>query len=243
MSIKIISWNIWGGKHLPEVIDFLKKADADIVGLQEVLQNIDGTNNIAKIIADELGYEWVYGVASLLTEKSQLLQTLQKTDKTMEWGNAILSRHKIIGNKVHTLSETRKRIAVEVIIKLKNKNLHIFNTHLVHTHQQLSEVQDSQVENLLKIIPKGNTIIMGDFNATPESNAIKIMSTVMKNTDEDPTHLSWSVYPEGCPTCNPVGIIHRLDYIFTSEDVKTLLSTVKNSKASDHLPISAILDV
>jgi len=55
MKIKVLSWNIWCGTYLEEVIKFLKKADADIIALQEV--SIDERGNLSEIIAKRLGYK------------------------------------------------------------------------------------------------------------------------------------------------------------------------------------------
>ena len=83
---------------------------------------------------------------------------------------------------------------------------------------------------------------MGDFNALPESNAIKKINTVLENTDAEllPT---WSAYPKGCETCLPQGIQYKLDNIFVSKDIKTQSYRVENSQASDHLPISAVIEL
>jgi exonuclease III len=58
MKLKILSWNIWCGTYLDEVIKFLKIADSDIIALQEVAE--DNRGNISEIIAKELGYKYVY---------------------------------------------------------------------------------------------------------------------------------------------------------------------------------------
>ena len=36
MHLKILSWNIWINGYFEQITDFLEKADADIIGLQEV---------------------------------------------------------------------------------------------------------------------------------------------------------------------------------------------------------------
>ncbi len=54
MKLKVLSWNIWCGTHLDQVIDFLEKSEADIVALQEGC--IDQRGNIVKIISEKLGY-------------------------------------------------------------------------------------------------------------------------------------------------------------------------------------------
>lgn len=231
MSLKILSWNIWQGKYLPQVIDFLKRADANIIGLQEITQNTNGTKNIADQIVNELGYEWTYATTS----------QMQKNGKTMDWGNAILSKNKITGRKTHVLSKNHKRTALEVTIQVGNTMLNVFNTHLLHTHQQPSQTQETQMDNLINALPKEKVILMGDLNATPQSNAIKKIKNVFKNADPKLKTPSWSLYKKGCVVCKPEGLIYRLDYILTSNDIKSSSFKVARTKGSDHLPVSAII--
>jgi len=238
-NIKILSWNIWGGQHYPEIIKTLREADADIIGLQEVIEDLDGTKNTAKMIAEELGYDYAYAPTGE-SETAQLYSLLEP--KTVHMGNAVLSKSKIKETKIHQLSEERKRIAVEAVIPAGSSVLHVFSTHLVHTHQQPLELQNLQARNLLALVPRENAIVMGDFNALPESDCVKIMNAGMKKID-DGMSPTWSVYPEGCPVCNPQSIDIRLDYIFTTPDMKTKSFTVHDSKGSDHLPISAVLEL
>lgn len=235
MQMKILSWNIWGGKYLSEVIKFVKKSKADVIGLQEVLQDVDGKNNIAQIIAEKLGYEWIY------YSKGQI----DFYGKISEWGNAVLSKYPIDNRNVHNLfNGDDNRIAVEADIKIQNRILSVFCTHLIHTHQKPSKVQETQAKNLIKILPKENVILMGDFNANPKSEAIKILSKVLINTDKNNKGISWSIYPGGCKTCNPKGLLNeKLDYIFTSEDIKIQSFKVESSIGSDHFPISVLINI
>ncbi|MDO8487267.1 MAG: endonuclease/exonuclease/phosphatase family protein [Candidatus Curtissbacteria bacterium] len=232
MTLKIISWNIWEGKYFTGIIDFLKKSDADIIGFQEAVQEKDGKANTAQLIANELGYEFVYATTC----------EIEKDGRILDRGNAILSKHRIIENKTYVLSEIDKRTAIGADIEVKGTKLHVFNTHLIHTHQKPSGTQNLQAKNLIEVLPKRATILMGDFNAVPGSVAVKKISKVLKNTDTSnlPT---WCVYPEGCKVCKPKGVEYKLDYIFVSQDIKCKLFEVGSSKGSDHLPISAIIQI
>ena len=96
------------------------------------------------------------------------------------------------------------------------------------------------MENLLKALPTSRTIVMGDFNATTDSVVIRRMCENLVDTDPATTP-TWCVYPEGCLTCNRANIDTRLDYIFTSRDIKTASFQVGNSKGSDHLPITVTI--
>ena len=229
MQLKVLSWNIWINGYFDEVVNFLKKSQADIIGLQEIVDN-NPKRNVIKTLKEE-GYESFFGSV----EHSW-------GEKVYRDGPAIFSKHKIAKAETYVLSENDKRAAVKADILVGDETLHVLSTHLIHTHQKGSEEQDIQVSNLIKKLSTDHTILMGDFNATPESSVIKSMQKVLVNSDSSSTP-TWSVYPEGCRICNPQKLDTCLDYIFTSKDLKTSEFKVENSKASDHLPISAILEV
>lgn len=233
MQLKILSWNIWYSGDLEKVNEFLENFNADIFGLQEVMR-VNGEIKLSKYLKEESGYKYVYAPAFKIPING--VQT--------EVGNAIFSKYPILSHIVHNLSEKDNRIAVQSDIQVRDKILHVFSTHLIHTHQQKSELQDLQATNLIKVLLSENTILMGDFNSLPQSNPIKIVSNVLRNTDTKSLP-SWSVYPYGCKdkTCVPSEIKFKLDYIFTSKDLKTSSFKVEDSKASDHLPISVLVNL
>jgi len=243
MQIKVTSWNIWSGKRLPEVLSFLKSEKPDIIGLQEAIKET-GKKNTAEIIAQELGYEYVYSPA--------FLNTRHKI--TYEQGNAVLSKFTITSNQCHFLTahdlyqntaETEPRIAIEALIKIKNVNLKVFCTHLAYSHQlRPSKMRDLQVDNLLKLLPQKKTILLGDFNAESNGNEIKKISHVMKNADfKTPHSPTWTVHPFNYFGFVENDLKHRLDYIFTSNDIRINDFVIGNSQASDHLPVTAVIEL
>ncbi len=240
MKIKILSWNIWCGTHLEEVLDFLKNADADIIALQEVSE--DERGNIAAIIAKKLDYKYVYDTKVNMPLK-YLPWYKDDDERFIKFGNAVLSKYEIVGSKVHQLIEGRNESVVEANIKVKNEILSVFSIHLNHSHQQPLESQDLQAENLLKFLPRKRMIVMGDFNALPESSVIKLMNESLINTETNSNTPTWCIYKKGCTTCLIDEIIYKLDYIFTSDDLKTTGFKVHESKGSDHLPISVTVEV
>ncbi|MFE4353650.1 endonuclease/exonuclease/phosphatase family protein [Peribacillus butanolivorans] len=77
-------------------------------------------------------------------------------------------------------------------------------------------------------------MFVGDFNATPESSEILKMSAQYKDVFAELGQNDDFTIPVGKPD-------RRIDYIFTSEDVKIRTGEVINTNASDHLPITAEL--
>lgn len=226
--IKILSWNIWVDGNMSLISDFLKKSDADIIGLQEVKENDPGRDVIGYL--SSLGYEYVFAPR----------QIHKRTG--VHFGPAVFSKYKIESSRIHSLSKKEERVAVQANIRVGNHILHVFSTHLSHTHQRESEIQVEQGLNLIKLLPNKNTIVMGDFNATPESLTIKNMQKALVDTDPS-SNSTWSLYPEGCPVCKPQSLSIRLDYIFTSKDVSVKSFEVGNSKGSDHLPVLITVEI
>lgn len=230
--MKVLSWNIWIDGYLDQVHTYLKKSNADIIALQEVTQEKDGSNNIAKIVAEESGYDFIFDP----TMEGEL------NGKVVDWGKAVLSRYKITDHKTYTLSQEEKRTALEVILQVNNVPLHVFSVHLLHTHQKDNRIQTLQVDNLIKALPTEHVIVMGDFNATPKSIVIKKMRDILKDANPRSTP-TWSLYTEGCPVCKLAEVNTCLDYLFTSKDIKIKSFEVGDSSASDHLPILANLEL
>src|SRR3989344_5213202 len=94
--IKLLSWNIWGCKYLPKVIRFLKKADADIIALQEVEES-GSEDNTARSIAGKLGYHYIYARSFRYDE----------VGRGSFRGNAVLSRLAITKSHMIPLSEEK----------------------------------------------------------------------------------------------------------------------------------------
>ncbi len=229
MQLKVLSWNIWIKGYFDQVTDFLKTASADIIGLQEVV-GIDSQRDIIGFLKS-LGYQHVFAPVEH-----------GWAGKIYKDGPAVFTKFKIKNTETYMLSGDEPRSAVRAEVAVGDKTLHVFSTHLVHTHQKQLDVQDEQARTLISKLPKDNTILMGDFNASPESFAIKNIEKMLVNVDSTnaPT---WSVYPAGCKVCNPQEINTRLDYIFTSRNLKTSGYKVNMSKASDHLPISVTVEI
>jgi len=228
-KIKVLSWNIWIDGHFNEITEFLKKSDADIIGLQEVKDN-DSTLDVIKYL-NGLGYEHVFAPVEYAWD-----------NKIFIFGPAVFSKHKIVSSEIYNLHETDKRVAVRADVQVGDSVLHVLSTHLSHSHQKPSEVQEQQAENLLKIVPTEHAIVMGDFNATPESNVVQKIAKVL--TDADTQSLpTWSVYPAGGEDCTPQRIDTRLDYIFVTSDLKVNTFEVGESRGSDHLPIIVTIEL
>jgi len=138
---------------LKEVMAFLKTADADTIALQEVIEDKGG--NTALTIANELGYECVYALEMHMS--SRWTGPPREKEEIIKFGNAILTKHKIVSSKMHELSANEKRVAVQADIQIGDVILRSFSIHLKHDHPQLSNpkalaLQNEQADNLVKVL-------------------------------------------------------------------------------------------
>ncbi len=224
MQIKLLSWNIWHGKHLDDVIAFLKTQNADIIALQEVVK-YDDQEDTATQIAKSLGYSYIYYKA-FYTERHT---------PHYEMGNAILSRFPIQTSQCHFLSTmkeyqgnaaTEPRIAVEATIE----GIKVFSVHLAYSENwKSSEMRMQQIEKLSPLLQNDRTVLMGDMNGGADLPEIQKISEILKNADANPI--------------TPTHREHRIDHIFVSTDINVKNFEILDSKASDHLPITAILEI
>lgn len=229
MTIHLLSWNIWFGTYYEKVLKYLQHSHADIIGLQEVTQTPEGNDNIGEKLARKLGYSYVYATG----------MDLRPYGKPLVMGNAILSRFPIQTSRTHILSPKKEsRSAIQADILIDHSVLHVVSTHLVHTHQQPSSIQKKQARDLITKLPKDCLIVMGDFNATPDTHCIQIMRKALRKVDGNSTKPTWSVYPEGCTVCSPKSLSIRLDYFFVTQDIRTKNFRIEQTDGSDHLPIS-----
>lgn len=229
MQLKVLSWNIWINGHFDEYKKLFDRVDADIIGLQEVKDD-DAERDVIGYLTSK-GYHHVFFPVRK-----------RWGEETFSDGPALFTKLPMLGTEAYNLSKEDMRGAVRADIQVGDRVLQIFSTHTTHTHQERTDIQMEQIDTLTKIVPSENAILMGDFNATPDSDAIKRMKEVLVDSDSD-SHPTWCVYPAGCSKCNLSEVSIRLDYIFTTKDIKTHSFKVEDSKGSDHLPISVVVEI
>jgi endonuclease/exonuclease/phosphatase family metal-dependent hydrolase len=159
-TLKVATLNIWHDQHdwparLPLVVDALRRVDADVVGLQEVLQDAaKGLPNQAATLAEALGYRMVF-------------VSTDAEGAPRRYGNAILSRLPIVAEDWKTLEPLDDyRTAVRVRLTAGRTPIEVVNTHLHHTAEG-APIRARQVADLLAWIGQGASplVVMGDFNA------------------------------------------------------------------------------
>lgn len=238
-SLSVATFNIWhdaGGNwptRLKLLTDALRSVDADVVGLQEVLEDAARSlPNQAQTIAAELGYPEVHFVAT------------EPEGSPKRYGNAILTRLPVIEvarRKLEPLSDYRT--AIRVRVKTEAGPVDIVNTHLAW-QPEAGAVRAQQLADLLAWLPKDGVplIVMGDFNAPLDDPGLQAMGP--------PRFLS--ALPPGAAetTLNPArGHAARvIDHIFVERSAFDVTGArvigdraVEGEYPSDHFGVAATL--
>lgn len=209
---------------LPEITNFIKSADPDIVGLIEVDTGSIRSRKVnqAKVIAESLGmnssFEIKYGESSI----NQLLPIIRKQ------GNAFLAAPRVHGEKFHYFDTGIKRL----IIELEMERFSVFLVHLSlkyrHRHLQLRKLYDL-IENAQKPV-----IVAGDFNTFWGENEIYLFMRAAglrsANTRGLPS------YPSRSPR-------KELDFVLYQEGITVTGFQVPQVRFSDHLPLICDFEV
>ena len=160
-TIRVATFNIWHdagnwAARLPLLVQALREVDADVIALQEVLEDANkGLPNQADTIARELGGYSAHVVAA------------DPPGAPRRYGNAILTRLPVVeeaSRKLEPLNDYRT--ALRVRVSADGRPVDIVVTHLAW-QPEAGPVRAQQVADLMSWLPQDGAplIVMGDFNA------------------------------------------------------------------------------
>ena len=242
MNIRIMTFNIQHGLNfikllnkereidLDRVAQTIKKHNADIIGLNEVYNDIDRkvTNEQVIYLANKLGYNYYFFGQSITIKE------------TIGYGNAIISKYPLSNFKVHKIEDPiikdedafyESRSIIECDLKINNEIIKVFVTHLGLAKSE----QKNGINKLLSLIKNEKTILMGDFNMEEDNDNIIELSKVIRNSSYLIEKENKSTYPSNNPNI-------KIYYIFTNNlDVKK--SEIIDEIISDHYPIILDFDI
>ena len=249
-SLKFIQINIYKGRYLNSLLDFLKSQEPDIISMQEVtageLNLCDRNLDLFKYFKKELGLN---GVVDKVTRPADA--------KDSYLGNAVFSRFEITNSEVLAL-KTFEGITLAKIDMVENFPL--FSRHLISaectvygrkvhaiswhgawtappTDTDETLRQAKEVAAFLKNL-KGSFILGCDMNAVPQGKTAGLINRVDNNL-----MMNSGVLQTNHPKIHkiaPRGFL--IDYIFTSPHFKLKKLEVPEVTISDHLPVIAELE-
>lgn len=171
-DLKLVTFNIWHNQgdwaaRLPLLVGALRAADADVIALQEVLEDAAvGLPNQAQTLADALGG---YSVHFVSTDAERAPR---------RYGNAILSSLPVVQADWRKLAPLDDyRTAQRLRLRHGGRLIDIVNTHL-HWTVEGGAIRAEQVSDLLAWLPLDGTplAILGDLNAplaNPELSGLR----------------------------------------------------------------------
>ena len=238
MKLRVMTYNIQHGNvHLGEGIDLSKtcgvisNTGSDIIGLNEVRGRglcEDYTVQV-ETMASLLGYHCYFGRSIYV-------------GGTEPYGNAVLSKYPIVEASVVKIPdpifpsnriESRSicRAVVEIVKDGEVRRLVILSSHFGLSKEE----QEHAVSTALSVCQSESLpfVLMGDFNVTPDN---PVLAPLYKNlNDTDALLPAGKTFPSHKPE-------NKIDYIFTSGNIKINSAEVINAVASDHLPIVADIE-
>jgi endonuclease/exonuclease/phosphatase family metal-dependent hydrolase len=230
-SIRVVSWNIQYGEDVVQAVGEIRAnpelAAADIILLQEM-----GPGGV-RHMAEKLGMHHIYGAAAVHPHHKKL------------FGNAVLSRWPIINDQVlilphETLLTGHRRIAVAADIDTGGRTVRAISIHTATVVMN----QDNRIDQAKAVRDSlggfdGPVIIGGDFNTVSEYE-VTLLRQTMRRLRFKPVRL-----PEGPTIANKYkkvpGSVPVLDHIFCKEFVPGSRGVARETLASDHYPIWAVL--
>jgi endonuclease/exonuclease/phosphatase family metal-dependent hydrolase len=230
LPIRIMTYNIHNGFNtdgylgMEAIAQVIEKSEADIIALQEVSRGwvINGRLDMLTWLSQRLKMPYIFGPAT-----------------GSLWGNAILSRYPITEYTYHELPPRdqpllRSFIATTINVG-RETQLYIIATHLHHINEDI-DIRQLQAKTILDFWGSaGHTVLLGDLNADPDDPEMEMLrqggfADAAVAAGVTPAYTSTSDNPE-----------RRIDYIWISSDLRVSSVLVPVSKASDHLPVIAVI--
>ena len=232
-TLRVMSYNIHHGEGLDKRLDLeriaklILDARADVVGLQEVDRGCERTQKrdlpaeLAKLTGMHVHFENNYHYQG------------------GEYGNAVLSRFPIKRAKnthYKMLRPGEQRGVLQLVLDVRGRDVLFLNTHIDYRPDDTERLMNvGELKAIVAAAGRMPVVMVGDFNATPDSRTIALVKEFM--TD------SWELVGKGegftIPVRKPA---KRIDYIWITPDSLAPVSIeVLRSEASDHLPLIAEL--
>ncbi len=215
--------------YVEQKIDFeimaraIKQCDADVVGLNE----IHGEGK------DEEYTDQTKTLSELTGLENHYFAKATYIDNCGPFGNAILSRYPIISVENIPIPDPEVKSGTELyetrcLLKAKLANgITVMITHFGLNHDEHLNAVRVVTEN----IEKEKCILMGDFNAEPDNEVLNPIRELLFDTA--------ALYSSDLLSFPSIDPYKKIDYIFTSRDLKVITADIPNIVAADHRPHTA----
>lgn len=248
MKFSLLQWNAWTKENPEHILELLKEIQADVVCLQELNQNHPRNNylDVPLFLSEQLEYH-SFAVPA---------QTWPSDRGDEKLCNGIFSKYPLINKSFFFVSDLNNnpetdyshegRVAIFADIQLDQHLIQIATTHLSYVHKfaETSEKRDEE-EKLLRLLSnqKERFVITGDFNADENSLLIEQLNQSFIHAGPDYTYKTWTTKPFSYQGFAEDRLAWRIDYVFSTPDIKALKSEIIRTPFSDHLPILVEMEI
>ncbi len=229
-NVRVLTYNTHHGADRHEVLDTeaiavtIESCHPDIVALQEVDRNWSDRSALMDQPA------WY---AERLAMAVHFAPNVVRVDETAdglagEYGLAILSRTPLsaAAHRLYTRTSAESRGLVASLVSVDSptgpQDLRVINTHLSVRDRRLRELEIIELMSYADSEHDLPTVVAGDFNALTRSRALR----AMRHSYRD----AWEV-GLGSPATSGG---RRIDYLWTSAQLRPTQTVVVRSPASDH---------
>jgi endonuclease/exonuclease/phosphatase family metal-dependent hydrolase len=226
-TIRVMTYNIHQGFNTngrlnpDDIAAQIEASGATLVALQEVSRGwvVNGSTDLL---------EW-------LAHRLQMIAYFGPTADPL-WGNALLSKYPMQSVTSHQLPPDHlslRRGFLDGRLLVGDRSVRVLATHLHHRRAE-GEIRQGQVEELLRVWGRtGSTLIVGDLNDDPMSEAMS------KFREAGLTSAALTLPPDQRSTILRPSGDRQLDYMWATADLMVENVAVPISSASDHLPLVA----
>ncbi|QQR52435.1 endonuclease/exonuclease/phosphatase family protein [bacterium] len=246
MTITVLQWNTWYQENVHHIAGFLAEHPADIMTLQELTigDPHQDVPNSPDFLAAALGYHAQY--------KDMPFEAPDGTTLTL--ASTILSKHPIGTTKTIWFSQPgaseaiadKYRAYVEATIELPDgTEITVGTAAASYTENFTNSVaKDVETERLLGLIGarQQRYIFGGDLGATPPSHTYEDFCQILEPRGPNPVEPTWTTKPFGQNQYDVHELAWRLDYLFSTPDLRQTAAEVLETPYSNHLPITATFE-
>lgn len=234
IRLRVMSYNIHHGEGTDKKIDLeriarvINSVEPDLVGLQEVDENVPRSKNIdQREILDELT-----GLCGSFASSIEL--------NGGYYGNANLTRWiaDLDDRELPNPDDGERRRVIKLVVKQTKQHqpFYFLNTHFDNRPKEATRLESAKfINELVKKDGDAPMIMVGDFNSTPESETHKELLKTWTRTNKEPL-----------PTIPVEKPSKQIDYIFVKPANRfRILKTevLPEAVASDHRAIWAEVEL
>ncbi len=227
-SFRVATYNInWGNPDLPKVVETIRKANADLICLQET--NRLSERHLRRALRRTYRYSTFHhspGAGGFAFFSKTPLYEVRYFRPEHGWFGTFVARTKLGGGEVQIAN-----VHLQPVVPRRKEKLGGLLKLFLRTENTRAKEIRKVYEDLSKGIP---TLIVGDFNSPSRLSAPRFLTgkhlvdSFAAVTESPDRHVTWNWVYRG------VNWQSRIDYIFHCAHFQTVASSIIVSAASDH---------